>query len=46
MPVLEGIVNGEKVLIQIDTGQSRTCMDERLVQILNRKSLLVSENIL
>ena len=35
MPVVEGIVNGEKVLIQLDTGMSRTCIDENLVRKLN-----------
>lgn len=35
MPVIAGFVNGEKVLILLDTGSSRTCVDERLVNKLN-----------
>lgn len=34
MPVVEGTVNGRKVLIQIDTGKSRTCVDMALVREL------------
>lgn len=34
MPVVEGSVNGRKVLIQIDTGKSRTCIDRALVREL------------
>jgi len=34
MPVVEGTVNGRKVLIQIDTGKSRTCVDIALAQEL------------
>ncbi len=34
MPVVEGTVNGRKVLIQIDTGKSRTCVDIALVREL------------
>lgn len=36
--VVEGHVNGVKTLIQIDTGKSRTCVDERLVKKLNLPS--------
>ena len=35
LPVIEGVVNGEKVLIQLDTGCSRTCVDEKLINKLN-----------
>jgi len=35
MPVVQGAVNGHKVLIQIDTGKSRTCVDPSLVRRLN-----------
>lgn len=35
MPVVEGTVNGRKVLIQIDTGKSRTCVDIALVRELD-----------
>lgn len=35
MPVIEGVVNGEKVLIQLDTGCSRTCVDEKLITKFN-----------
>lgn len=35
MPVVEGVVNGQKVLIQLDTGKSRTCVDESLIKKLN-----------
>jgi predicted aspartyl protease len=34
MPVVEGTVNGRKVLIQIDTGKSRTCVDIALAREL------------
>jgi predicted aspartyl protease len=34
MPVVEGTVNGRKVLIQIDTGKSRTCIDAALAREL------------
>lgn len=34
MPVVEGTVNGRKVLIQIDTGKSRTCIDMALAREL------------
>lgn len=35
MPVVEGSVNNQRVLIQLDTGKSRTCVDQILVQELN-----------
>ena len=35
LPVIEGAVNGEKVLIMLDTGCSRTCVDEKLINKLN-----------
>jgi hypothetical protein len=35
MPVVEGTVNGQNVLIQIDTGKSRTCVDRVLVRHLS-----------
>jgi len=35
MPVVEGTVNGRKVLIQIDTGKSRTCIDTALARELD-----------
>ncbi len=34
MIVVEGTVNGRKVLIQVDTGKSRTCVDTALVAAL------------
>jgi predicted aspartyl protease len=34
MPVVGGTVNGRKVLIQIDTGKSRTCVDLALIREL------------
>ena len=34
MIVIEGTVNGRKVLIQVDTGKSRTCVDTLLVTAL------------
>ena len=30
-----GVVNGEKVLIQLDTGCSRTCVDEKVITKFN-----------
>lgn len=38
MPVIKGTVNGKEVLIQLDTGKSRTCVDKRLVNELNLPS--------
>lgn len=38
MLVVEGFVNGRKVLIQIDTGKSRTCVDRSLAIKLNLAS--------
>jgi hypothetical protein len=38
MLVVEGFVNGRKVLIQIDTGKSRTCVDRALAQELSLPS--------
>jgi predicted aspartyl protease len=38
MLVVEGFVNGRKVLIQIDTGKSRTCIDRALARELNLPS--------
>lgn len=35
MLVVEGYVNGVKTLIQIDTGKSRTCVDQKLIKTLN-----------
>lgn len=35
LPVIEGVVNGEKVFIMLDTGCSRTCVDEELINRLN-----------
>ncbi|HEX7553847.1 MAG TPA: hypothetical protein VF378_09845 [Geothrix sp.] len=35
MPVVEGTVNGRKVLIQIDTGKRRTCIDTVLARELD-----------
>ncbi len=38
MPVIEGVINGQKVLIQLDTGKSRTVVDEKLIEFLNLQS--------
>jgi hypothetical protein len=37
MPVIRGRIQGRNVLVQIDTGKSRTCVDHRLVEELGLK---------
>ena len=35
MPVIKGVVNGQEVFIQLDTGKSRTVVDEKLIEVLD-----------
>jgi len=38
MPVIEGVVNGQEVIIQLDTGKSRTVVDEKRIEVLDLQS--------